>query len=53
MVTWIGVGLVLVLGGYAHYAGWDGKKVFGLCILILALALTADFFMEPRPSRFG
>jgi hypothetical protein len=51
MITWIAVGIVFVIGGYAHYASLDGRVVLILCIVILTLALVADWFVD-QPARF-
>lgn len=51
MITWIAVGIVFVIGGYAHYASLDGRFVLIACIVILTLALIADWFVD-QPARF-
>jgi len=51
MITLIAVGIVFVIGGYAHYASLNGRAVLVACIVILALALIADWFID-QPSRF-
>jgi hypothetical protein len=51
MITLIAVGIVFVIGGYAHYASLNGRVVLIACVVILTLALIADWFIE-QPSRF-
>jgi hypothetical protein len=51
MITLIAVGIVFVIGGYAHYASLNGRAVLFACAVILTLALIADWFID-QPSRF-
>jgi hypothetical protein len=53
MITLIAVAFVFAIGGYGHYASLDGRKVLALCLAILAIAMTVDFFIDYKPTRFG
>jgi hypothetical protein len=52
MFTWIAVGIVFAIGGFAHYAGLEGKSVLVVCTMVVALGLVADWLIADQPSRF-
>jgi hypothetical protein len=45
MATWIAVGIIFFVGGFAHYANLNTRVTFAACSAILVIGLVADWAM--------